>query len=53
MSCISFNVIYVFMLSSCLEEYIGEKSKGKTRLRDRVGVYRQQIKQTRASTIKN
>ena len=35
------------------EEYIGETGEGKTRLKDRVRVYRQQIKQTRASAIKS
>ena len=52
MLCISFNVIYVVICSGCLEEYIGETGEGKTRLKDRFKVYRQQIKQFRASTIK-
>ena len=34
MSCSSFNVIYVLIYSGCLEEYIGETSVGKTKLRD-------------------
>ena len=45
MSCNSFNVIYVSICSVCLEEYIGETGVGKTRLRDRARVYRQQTKQ--------
>ena len=44
-SCNSFNVIYVVICSGCLIEYIGETGVGKTRLRDRVIVYRQHIKQ--------
>ena len=44
-SCNSSNVIYVFIFSGCLEEHIGEKGVDKTRLRDRVRVYMQHIKQ--------
>ena len=40
-----FNVIYVAICLGCLEECIGETGAGKTRLRDRVRVYRQYIKQ--------
>ena len=35
----------VFTFSGCLEEYIGETGVDKTRLRDRVRVYMQHIKQ--------
>ena len=45
MSCNSFNAIYVLIYSGCLEEYIGEEGVGKTRLRYRVRVYRQHVKQ--------
>ena len=53
MSCNSFNVIYVVICSVCLEEYIGEKGVGKTRLTYRVRVYRQHIKQPGHQKIKN
>ena len=43
--CNSFNVIYVVIRSSCLEEHVGGKDVGKTRLRDRVVIYRKHIKQ--------
>ena len=52
MSCSSFNVIFVVICSGCLEEYIGETSVGKTRLRDRVIVYRQHIKQPEHHKLK-
>ena len=51
MSCNSFNVIYVVVCSSCLEEYILETLAGKTRLRDYVRVYRQHIKQPENETF--
>ena len=40
------------MCSSCLEEYIEETTEGKTRLRDRVGVYWQHIKQPEDQKLK-
>ena len=52
MSCNSFNVIYVLICSGCLEEYIGETGVGKARLRDRVKVYRQHIKQPEHQKLK-
>ena len=52
MSCNSFNVIYVLISSGCLEEYIEETGLGKTRLRDRVRVYRQHIKQPEHQKLK-
>ena len=33
MSCNSFNVVYVVLCFGCLEEYTGEISVGKTKLR--------------------
>ena len=51
MSCNSFNVIYVVVCSSCLEEYILETFAGKTRLRDYVRVYRQHVKQPEHETF--
>ena len=43
--CNSLNAIYVVLCSGCLEEYIGETGVGKTRLRDRIIMYIQHIKQ--------
>ena len=44
-TCDSFNLIYVVICGTCKEEYIGETGEGKTKLRDRVRVYRQHIRQ--------
>ena len=44
-TCDSFNLIYVVFLDTCKEEYIGETEEGKTKLSDRVRVYRQHIRQ--------
>ena len=52
MSCNSFNVIYVVICSGCLEEYIGETEEGTTKLRERVKVYRQHIKQPEHQQLK-
>ena len=52
MSCNSFNVIYVLICSSWLEEYIREMDIGKTRLRDMVRVYRKHIKQPEHQKLK-
>ena len=41
-TCNSFNLIYV-ICDTCKEEYIGETEEGKTKLRDRVRVYHQNI----------
>ena len=45
MSCNSFNVIYVLICSGCFENILEKRGVYKTRLRDRVRVYRQHIKQ--------
>ena len=45
MSCNSFNVIYIKIYSDCFEKYSGETGEGKAKLRDRVTVHRQHIKQ--------
>ena len=42
--CNSSNLIYVIICPNCKEEYIGETGENNTRLRDRVRVYRQHIK---------
>ena len=52
MSCDSSNLIYVIICSSCGEEYIGETGMGKTKLRDRVRVYRQHIRQPQYQQLK-
>ena len=52
MSCNSFSVIYVLICSGCLKEYIGETSVGKTRLKDKVRVYRQHKKQPSHQKLK-
>ena len=44
-SCDSANLLYVVICPTCGEEYIGETGLGKTKLRDRVRVYRQHIRQ--------
>ena len=52
MSCNSFNVIYVVICSGCLEEYIGETEEGTSKLRERVKVYSQHIKQPEHQQLK-
>ena len=52
MSCDSSNLIYVLICSSCKEEYIGETGLNKTKLRDRVRVYRQHIRQPQYQQLK-
>ena len=51
MSCDSSNLIYCIICQGCGEEYIGETGKGKTKLRDRVRVYRQRIHDLNYRTI--
>ena len=52
LTCDSFNHIYVIICGSCKEEYIGETGDGKTKLRDRVRVYRYQIRQPQYQQLK-
>ena len=52
LTCDSFNLIYVIICGSCKEEYIGETGDGKTKLRDRVRVYRYQIWQPQYQQLK-
>ena len=52
MSCNSCNLIYVLICSGCNEEYIGETGDGETKLRDRVRVHRQHIKDTKYQMLK-
>ena len=51
MSCNSSNVIYVIICDNCGEEYIGETGMGTTKLRDRVRVYHQHIKDQRYTCL--
>ena len=48
----SFNLIYVVICATCKEEYIGETGEGKTKLKDRVRVYRQHIRQPQYQQLK-
>ena len=48
----SFNVTYVLICLGCLEECIEKPGLGKTRLKDRVRVYRQHIKQPQHQKLK-
>ena len=52
MSCDSFNVIYVVICSDCGEEYIRESGIGKQKVRDRVRIYRQHIRQPEYQQLK-
>ena len=52
MTCDSRNLIYVVICSSCQEEYIGETGIGDTKLRDRVRIYRQHIRQPEYEKLK-
>ena len=51
-TCDSFNLIYVVICDICKEEYIGETGEGKTKLSDRVRVYRQHIWQPQYQQLK-
>ena len=44
-SCDSYNLLYIINCPTCGEEYTDETGIGKTKLRNRVRVYRQHIKQ--------
>ena len=52
MTCESSDLIYVVICSTCNEEYIGETGEEKTRVRDRVSVYRQHIRQPHYQQLK-
>ena len=51
-TCDSFNLIHVIICGTCKEEYIGEKGEGKTKVRDKVRVYRQHIRQQQYQQLK-
>ena len=50
--CDSSNLLYVIIFSTCGEEYTVETEIGKTKLRDRVRVYRQHIRQPEYQKLK-
>ena len=52
MTCDSANLIYVVICLGCNGEYIGEAGINKLKLRDRVGVYRQHIRQPEYQQLK-
>ena len=52
MTCESKNLIYVVICPTCKEEYIGETGIGDSKLRDRVRVYRQHIRQPEYEKLK-
>ena len=51
-TCDSFNLIYGVICDKCKEENIGETGEGKTKLRDRVRVYHQHIRQPQYQQLK-
>ena len=51
-TCDIFNLIHVVICGTCKEEYIGETGERKTKLRDRVRVYRQHIWQPQYQQLK-
>ena len=52
MTCDSRNLIYVVICPTCKEEYIGETGIGDSKLRDRVRIYRQHIRQPEHEKLK-
>ena len=50
--CNSSNLVYVVICSNCKEEYIGETGENAQKLRDRMRVYRQQIREPHNSKLK-
>ena len=51
-TCDSFNLIYVVICGTCKEEYIRETGQGKAKLRGRVSVYYQHIRQPQYQQLK-
>ena len=51
-TCDSFNLIYIVFCDKCKEEYIGETEEGKTKITDRVRLYRQHILQPQYQQLK-
>ena len=51
-TCDSFNLIYAAICGTYKEVYIGETGEGKAKLRDRVTVYREHIRQPQYQKLK-
>ena len=51
-SCDSYNLLYIIIFLTCREEYTGETGINKTKLRERVRVYRQYIRQPEYQKLK-
>ena len=51
-TCDSSNLIYVVNCDTCKEEYIGQTREGKTKLRDRVRMHPQHIRQPHYQQLK-
>ena len=51
-TCDSSNILYITICPTCGEEYTGETGAGKTKLRDRVRVYWQHIRQPEYQKLK-
>ena len=52
MSCESSDLIYVVVCPNCQSEYIGETGINRQKLRDRVRIYRQHIRQPKYQMFK-
>ena len=52
MTCDSRNLIYVVICPTCKEEYIGKTGNGDSKLRDRVWIYRLNIRQPEQEKLK-
>ena len=51
-SCDSYNLLYIIICPTCGEQYTGETGVGKTKLRNRIRVYRQHIRQPEYQKLK-
>ena len=51
-SCDSYNLLYIIICPTCDEEYTRETGVGKTKLRDRVRVYQQHIREPKYQKLK-
>ena len=52
MTCGSTNLIYVVICPTCKEEYIGETGIGDSKLKDRVRIFSQDIRQSEHEKLK-
>ena len=51
-SCDIYNLLYIIICPTCGEEYTSKTGNGKTKLRGRVRVYRQHIRQSKYQKLK-